>query len=199
MPPGLSLEDGAATLTEMTAAAVAAATRHFPAPPREWLVTGGGRHNPAMMEALARRLGGYAASEVPTPIPPPQAGEGTVGVTATDALSAEQASNGEAIVRPVEAVGWNGDALEAQAFAWLAVRSVRGLPLSLPSTTGAPLPGMRREAVSGVTMSFRSEPRQVGKRQLAAMDVQPAQLGAAVQLREHLAGVEQICSGRRRI
>jgi anhydro-N-acetylmuramic acid kinase len=30
--------------------------------------------------------------------------------------------------------------LEAQAFAYLAVRAVRGLPLSLPSTTGAPSP-----------------------------------------------------------
>jgi anhydro-N-acetylmuramic acid kinase len=43
-------------------------------------------------------------------------------------------------VRPVEAVGWDGDALEAQAFAYLAVRSLRGLPLSLPATTGAPHP-----------------------------------------------------------
>ena len=39
-------------------------------------------------------------------------------------------------VEPVEAVGWMGDALEAQAFAYLAVRSLRGLPLSLPTTTG---------------------------------------------------------------
>jgi anhydro-N-acetylmuramic acid kinase len=39
---------------------------------------------------------------------------------------------------PVEALGWNGDALEAEAFAWLAVRSVRGLPLSWPETTGVP-------------------------------------------------------------
>jgi anhydro-N-acetylmuramic acid kinase len=43
-------------------------------------------------------------------------------------------------VRPVEAVGWDGDALEAQAFAYLAVRSLAGLPLSLPSTTGVPEP-----------------------------------------------------------
>jgi anhydro-N-acetylmuramic acid kinase len=43
-------------------------------------------------------------------------------------------------VEPVEAVGWNGDALEAQAFGFLAVRSLRGLPLSLPSTTGVPWP-----------------------------------------------------------
>jgi len=43
-------------------------------------------------------------------------------------------------VDPVEAVGWQGDALEAQAFAYLAVRSLQGLPLSLPSTTGVPVP-----------------------------------------------------------
>jgi len=43
-------------------------------------------------------------------------------------------------VRPVETVRWNGDALEAQAFGYLAVRSVLGLPLSLPSTTGVSSP-----------------------------------------------------------
>jgi anhydro-N-acetylmuramic acid kinase len=43
-------------------------------------------------------------------------------------------------VEPVETVGWNGDGLEAQAFAYLAVRSLRGLPLSLPQTTGVPEP-----------------------------------------------------------
>ena len=100
-----SLADGAATLTAFTAAAVARAGAHLPAPPRRWLVTGGGRHNPAIMMALRDRL--------------------------------------EAPVDAVEAVGWSGDALEAQAFAYLAVRSRLGLPLSLPSTTGvqAPMPG----------------------------------------------------------
>lgn len=39
-------------------------------------------------------------------------------------------------VEKVEAVGWDGDALEAQAFAYLAVRSLRGLPLTFPETTG---------------------------------------------------------------
>ena len=43
-------------------------------------------------------------------------------------------------VDPIEAVGLNGDALEAQAFAFLAIRSFYGLPLSLPDTTGAPRP-----------------------------------------------------------
>src|SRR5690606_11374115 len=41
---------------------------------------------------------------------------------------------------PVETQGWNGDAMEAEGFAYLAVRSLKGLPLSLPSTTGVPQP-----------------------------------------------------------
>jgi anhydro-N-acetylmuramic acid kinase len=43
-------------------------------------------------------------------------------------------------VSPVDGLGWNGDALEAEAFAYLAVRSRLGLPLSLPGTTGVPQP-----------------------------------------------------------
>jgi anhydro-N-acetylmuramic acid kinase len=39
---------------------------------------------------------------------------------------------------PVEAVEWHGDALEAEAFAWLAVRSNAALPISWPETTGVP-------------------------------------------------------------
>ena len=48
-------------------------------------------------------------------------------------------------VQSVEAVGWNGDVLEAQAFAYMAVRSRQGLPISFPMTTGvkAPLTGGR--------------------------------------------------------
>jgi anhydro-N-acetylmuramic acid kinase len=99
---GLSDADGAATLVAFTAASVARAREMFPRPALRWLVAGGGRHNPAIMSALAQRLG--------------------------------------APVEPVEAVGWGGDALEAQAFAYLAVRSLRGLPLSLPTTTGVPRP-----------------------------------------------------------
>lgn len=43
-------------------------------------------------------------------------------------------------VEPIEAIGADGDALEAEAFAYLAVRAVRGLPLSFPGTTGVPRP-----------------------------------------------------------
>ena len=99
---GLDVADGAATLTAFTVASVAAARRHLPGGPRRWLVTGGGRHNVAIMQGLALALG------VP--------------------------------VEPVETAGWEGDALEAQCFAFLAQRSLRGLPLSLPSTTGVPRP-----------------------------------------------------------
>lgn len=98
----LAPADGAATLTAFTAAAVAAALPHLPAPPRRWLVTGGGRRNPALMAELAARL--------------------------------------EAPVEPIEAIGADGDALEAQLFAYLAVRSLDGLPISFPGTTGAPRP-----------------------------------------------------------
>jgi len=96
----LSAADGAATLAAFTVAAVAAA--RFPAPPRRWLVCGGGRHNPALMAGLR------AALRVP--------------------------------VGPVEAVGWDGDALEAQCFGFLAARVQAGLPLSFPDTTGVPRP-----------------------------------------------------------
>lgn len=98
----LSLEDGAATLTAFTAAAVARVVPQLPVAPRRWLVTGGGRHNPTLMAMFAQELG--------------------------------------VAVDPVEAVGWDGDALEAQAFAFLAVRSRRGLPLSVPGTTGVKQP-----------------------------------------------------------
>lgn len=102
---GLSAADGAATLASFTIASIAAAS--FPEPPKRWLVCGGGRHNPVLMDGLRRSLA------VP--------------------------------VEPVEAVGWNGDALEAQCFGFLAARVVAGLPLSFPSTTGvgAPSPGGR--------------------------------------------------------
>ena len=98
----LDAADGAATLTAFTAAAIARAREHFPEPARLWVVCGGGRHNPALMAELRRRL--------------------------------------EASVIAAEGLGWRGDFLEAEAFAFLAARAERGLALSLPSTTGVPEP-----------------------------------------------------------
>ncbi len=98
----LSTEDGAATLTHFTAASVAAGLCHCPHAPQRLLVTGGGRRNPTLMQALRHHT----------------------GVT----------------VEAVETVGWQGDALEAQGFAYLAVRCLRGLPITFPGTTGVATP-----------------------------------------------------------
>ena len=43
-------------------------------------------------------------------------------------------------IASVDELGWDGDALEAQGFAYLAVRSLRGLPLTFPGTTGIAAP-----------------------------------------------------------
>jgi anhydro-N-acetylmuramic acid kinase len=43
-------------------------------------------------------------------------------------------------VTTADAVGWSAKLMEAQAFAWLAVRCLRGLPLTFPTTTGCPAP-----------------------------------------------------------
>ena len=43
-------------------------------------------------------------------------------------------------VTSVDTIGWQGDALEAQAFGYLAVRCARGLPITFPGTTGVSAP-----------------------------------------------------------
>lgn len=102
---GLSLEEGAATLTQFTARSIAAAEKHLPRRPKRWIICGGGRRNPSLMAALDAELDAPAVA--------------------------------------AEAHGFNGDSLEAEAFAYLAVRSLKGLPITFPGTTGvsAPLTG----------------------------------------------------------
>ncbi len=116
---GMTLEDGAATLTAITAASVAAILRHLAARPRTVIVAGGGARNPVLRAMLAQRLG--------------------VAV-----VSADQ-------------VGWSGDALEAHAFGYLAARTLRGLPLTFPGTTGvaAPLAGGVIVRPAGAGPGFR--------------------------------------------
>jgi anhydro-N-acetylmuramic acid kinase len=60
---------------------------------------------------------------------------------ATMRLLAQQLA--PARVETADAVGWSADALEAQAFAYLAVRTMKRLPITFPLTTGvaAPMPG----------------------------------------------------------
>jgi anhydro-N-acetylmuramic acid kinase len=99
--PTFSVPDGAATLTALTAAAVARVVPHLPKPPRTWIAAGGGAHNPTLVKMLAERLS-------------------------------------PASVETAGAAGWSADALEAQAFAYLAVRVLKKLPITFPETTGAP-------------------------------------------------------------
>lgn len=98
-----SIEDGAATLTMLTAASVARVVAVLPQMPKCWIVAGGGARNPTLLRMLREKL--------------------------------QPAS-----VETADQVGWSADALEAQAFAFLAVRSLQGLPLTFPSTTGVPEP-----------------------------------------------------------
>jgi anhydro-N-acetylmuramic acid kinase len=98
-----SVEDGAATLTAITVAAIAGAVALLPHPPACWIAAGGGTRNPSLMRMLERRL-------APAP------------------------------VETADKTGWSAAALEAQAFAYLAVRSLRGLPITFPATTGVAHP-----------------------------------------------------------
>jgi anhydro-N-acetylmuramic acid kinase len=99
---GLSVEDGAATLTRFTAEAIAASAALVPEAPKLYVICGGGRLNPTLMRDLR--------SLVQAPV-----------IIAEDR-------------------GFNGDSMEAEAWAYLAVRCLRGLPISFPGTTGAPRP-----------------------------------------------------------
>ena len=45
-----------------------------------------------------------------------------------------------ATVRAADTLGWASDAIEAQAFGFLAARGLKGLPLSYPATTGCRFP-----------------------------------------------------------
>ena len=102
MADGLSVEDGAATLTAFTASSVAKALDILPVRPKRIVVCGGGRKNPYMMKELAKRTG--------------------------------------AEILLAETVGLRGDAVEAECFAFLAVRSKRDLSISFPLTTGVKEP-----------------------------------------------------------
>jgi anhydro-N-acetylmuramic acid kinase len=99
---GLSPENGAATLTRFTAAAIAASVHLVPKPPELYVICGGGRLNPTLMRDLEELL--------------------------------------QAPVISAEKLGLNGDSMEAEAWGYLAVRCLNRLPITFPTTTGAPEP-----------------------------------------------------------
>ncbi len=109
-PPGIDaaeLSDGARTLAHVTAASILKAFEHVPQVPAILVVCGGGRKNRIIMGELQDLLAKL-----------PHRATGPVQL-----LSAEEA-------------GFDGDAMEAEAWAYLAVRSLRGLKITWPGTTG---------------------------------------------------------------
>jgi anhydro-N-acetylmuramic acid kinase len=94
----------------------------------------------ATLVAFTARAIALAAGMLPTPADSwVVVGGGRLNRTLVNHIRSE-------LNRPVqvaEDLGWAGDAIEAQAFAYLAVRALRGLPLSWPTTTGVrePMPG----------------------------------------------------------
>jgi anhydro-N-acetylmuramic acid kinase len=95
---GLSPEDGAATLVELTARALIDTMNKMPGKPHKIYVSGGGRRNQHLMNRLAQLA--------------------------------------PCSIDSVEILNWNGDFLEAYAFAYLAARVKAGLSTSFPTTTG---------------------------------------------------------------
>jgi anhydro-N-acetylmuramic acid kinase len=93
---GLTPENGAATLVEVTTRSIARAADWLSETPKTWIICGGGRHNPEIMTSLAQKLPNIKAAED---------------------------------------FGFDGDSMEAEAWAYLAVRSLKGLPLTFPKTT----------------------------------------------------------------
>ena len=94
---GLSLEDGAATLTEFTAEICSKKIEND-----NVYVCGGGRKNKFLMEKIKKKINGK--------------------------------------IELIDNLGINGDFVEAEAFAYLAIRSYLKLPISFPETTGCKKP-----------------------------------------------------------
>ena len=99
---GSSPADGAATLTAFIVESILAARKFLPTPPLEWILTGGGALNPAIVLRLKRLLGGPVST-----------------------------------ISEINMPHYN---LNAAGYAFLAVRSLMGLPITFPTTTGVPEP-----------------------------------------------------------
>ena len=110
MAEGCSIENGAALLTAFTAASVGLGLDKLPKRPKQLIVSGGGRHNPVLMQELHKRA--------------------HVDIVLSDDI------------------GLRGDMVEAECFAFLAVRALQGLPISFPTTTGV------KEAMTGGRIAY---------------------------------------------
>ena len=99
---GLNLENGASTLSDLTAEIISNAIIHYSNSQNSLnVVCGGGRKNIYLMDMINKKLSNYNNLKF----------------------------------FPIENFGINGDYIESQAFAYLAIRSFLNLPLSFPKTT----------------------------------------------------------------
>ncbi|MDB9812570.1 anhydro-N-acetylmuramic acid kinase [Candidatus Pelagibacter sp.] len=117
---GLSLEDGAATLTEYTATIIAQGlhrviSRHLSS--TVVLVCGGGRKNKFLIESIIKKR---------------------IEILKTDDQIFNKHLDGmnEMLLMSIDKYNIEGDFVESQAFAYLAIRSYLKLPISFPMTTG---------------------------------------------------------------
>ena len=105
---GLSLEDGATTLTDFTAnvigVALSSLLSNYNSKISRVLVCGGGRKNKVLIEKIKKN------------------------------------TLKNIMFIPIDDYGVDGDFIESQAFAFLAIRSILNLPISFPSTTGCKKP-----------------------------------------------------------
>ena len=99
---GLNLENGASTLSDLTAEIISNAIIHYSNSQNSLsVVCGGGRKNIYLMDMINKKLSNYNNLKF----------------------------------FPIENFGIDGDYIESQAFAYLAIRSFLNLPLSFPKTT----------------------------------------------------------------
>ena len=101
----ISLEDGAASLSFITAYGIVNSFRHLPMLPKTLVVSGGGVHNGAIMKSLKQ-------------------------LTQKNGI----------IILTARSLGLCSDFLEAEAWAYLAIRSIYQLPITFPTTTGCDRP-----------------------------------------------------------
>ena len=120
----LSLENGARTLAAFTALSLEKAGQHFPEPPKAWIISGGGAKNPTLMAELENHLDGKVIK----------------AQNVTNAKSQDESSNSNCCNVQSAMSGWSAEFMEAEAFAYLAVRVKRGLPITFPTTTGVSKP-----------------------------------------------------------
>ena len=101
----ISIEDGAASLSFITAYGIVNSFRHLPMLPKTLIVSGGGVHNGAIMKTLK-----------------------------------ELTQKNGIITLTARSLGLCSDFLEAEAWAYLAIRSIYNLPITFPTTTGCDRP-----------------------------------------------------------